>query len=140
VPKKTSITGSELFIVDNSNQDWKALKYLHEWCQISKQIDVATGYFELDENGIPAWTEETGDTRWYLYSLENDHIIESPKGIAEFIRCKSDTPRHCVMEHQTLSDVRKKIEGHIKNTCLKQLQAPVGVEPLLKAWMELSES
>ncbi|HNT35720.1 MAG TPA: hypothetical protein PKH07_12060, partial [bacterium] len=47
MPKKTSVTGSELFIVDNSDQDWKALKYLHDWCQISEQIDIATGYFEI---------------------------------------------------------------------------------------------
>jgi hypothetical protein len=36
-----------LFIVDNSADDWKALRYLHDWCQISKSIDIATGYFEI---------------------------------------------------------------------------------------------
>ena len=39
--------GSELFIVDNSNQNWKVLKYLHDWCQLSRAIDIATGYFEI---------------------------------------------------------------------------------------------
>src|ERR1043166_5897749 len=47
MPNRTSKTGSELFIVDNSDVDWKVLRYLHEWCQISKAIDVATGYFEI---------------------------------------------------------------------------------------------
>ncbi len=47
VPKKTSQSGSELFIVDNSDTDWKVLRYLHDWCQISKQFDIASGYFEL---------------------------------------------------------------------------------------------
>ena len=47
MPKKTSIAGRELFIVDNSEDDWKALRYLHDWCDISKAIDVATGYFEI---------------------------------------------------------------------------------------------
>lgn len=47
MPKRTSITGSELFIVDNSEQEWKALRYLHDWCQISQRIDIATGYFEI---------------------------------------------------------------------------------------------
>src|SRR5580765_300440 len=47
MPKRTSLTGSELFIVDNSDTDWKALRYLHEWCQISRAIDVATAYFEI---------------------------------------------------------------------------------------------
>ena len=39
--------GSELFIVDNSEEDWKALRYLHDWCQIAEAIDIATGYFEV---------------------------------------------------------------------------------------------
>src|SRR5437868_6938305 len=47
MPKRTGKSGSELFIVDNSNEDWKVLRYLHDWCQISKAIDLATGYFEI---------------------------------------------------------------------------------------------
>jgi len=47
MPKRQSASGSELFIVDNSDQDWKVLRYLHDWCQISKAIDIATGYFEI---------------------------------------------------------------------------------------------
>jgi phosphatidylserine/phosphatidylglycerophosphate/cardiolipin synthase-like enzyme len=47
LPKKTSLSGSELFIVDNSDDDWKAARYLHDWCQLSKSIDIATGYFEI---------------------------------------------------------------------------------------------
>src|SRR3954453_9969480 len=47
MPNRTSKSGSDLFIVDNSDTDWKVLRYLHDWCQISKAIDVATGYFEI---------------------------------------------------------------------------------------------
>jgi hypothetical protein len=47
MPNRTSPTGSEFFIVDNSDIDWKVLRYLHDWCQISKVIDIATGYFEI---------------------------------------------------------------------------------------------
>lgn len=47
MPKRVSKTGSELFIVDNSDEDWKVCRYLHDWCQISRAIDVATGYFEI---------------------------------------------------------------------------------------------
>lgn len=42
-----SKSGSELFLVDNSDSDWKVLRYLREWCQISQGIDIATGYFEI---------------------------------------------------------------------------------------------
>ena len=47
MPTRTSKTGSELFIVDNSDTDWKVLRYLRDWCPISKAIDIATGYFEI---------------------------------------------------------------------------------------------
>ena len=36
-----------MFIVDNSDENWKALHYLNEWCEISNQFDIATGYFEI---------------------------------------------------------------------------------------------
>src|SRR2546430_11229994 len=47
MPTRASKTGSELFIVDNSDADWKVLRYLHDWCQISRALDIATGYFEI---------------------------------------------------------------------------------------------
>src|SRR5580700_1341191 len=47
MPKRTSTSGSELFIVDNSEAEWKVLRYLHDWCQISTSIDIATAYFEI---------------------------------------------------------------------------------------------
>ncbi len=42
-----SNSASELFIVDNSDADWKVRSYLSEWCELSKSIDIATGYFEI---------------------------------------------------------------------------------------------
>ena len=54
------------------------------------------------------------------------------------IRSTPDTPRRCVIEQATLSGIRAKVEKHIKNTFLKRMQAPVGVKPILKAWMELN--
>jgi superfamily II DNA or RNA helicase len=47
MPKRTSKSGSELFIVDNSDELWKVRKYLQDWCDLSKSIDIATGYFEI---------------------------------------------------------------------------------------------
>ena len=91
MPNRTSKTGSELFIVDNSDADWKVQRYLHDWCQI-----------------------------------------------IELIRSTPQTPRATNIERATRSHIRAKIEKHIKNTCLKSAQAPVGVKPVLKAWMELS--
>jgi hypothetical protein len=43
-PKKS---GTDLFIIDNSDEDWKVRDYLHDWCQLSQSIDIATGFFEI---------------------------------------------------------------------------------------------
>lgn len=36
-----------LYVVDNSSEDQTVKKYLTEWCQVSKQMDIATGYLEI---------------------------------------------------------------------------------------------
>lgn len=38
---------ADLFVVDNSDSDWKVKNYLHEWTEIAKAFDIATGYFEI---------------------------------------------------------------------------------------------
>ena len=38
---------SDLYIVDNGNDEQTVKKYLREWCPISKQMDIATGYWEI---------------------------------------------------------------------------------------------
>ncbi|RJQ74160.1 MAG: helicase [Desulfobacteraceae bacterium] len=40
-------SGSDLFIVDNSDREWKVLQYLHDWCSLAQGLDVAAGYFEI---------------------------------------------------------------------------------------------
>jgi len=35
------------FIVDNEDDEWKALEYVRKWCEISRAIDIATGHFEI---------------------------------------------------------------------------------------------
>src|SRR5271157_1642723 len=39
--------GQDLFIVDNSDEQWTAKRYLYDWCDIAKSMDIATGYFEI---------------------------------------------------------------------------------------------
>ena len=36
-----------LYIVDNSSEKASVKNYLSEWCSIFKQMDIATGYFEI---------------------------------------------------------------------------------------------
>ena len=90
------------------------------------------------DGGEVRWTEEAGTVRWYLYDLETERILEGAPAMIDLIRSQPDTPRHCAIDRQTLSAIRAKVDRHIKNTYLKQVQAPLGVKPKLKAWMELS--
>jgi hypothetical protein len=38
---------NDLYIVDNSSPELSVKKYLNDWCAISRQMDIATGYFEI---------------------------------------------------------------------------------------------
>jgi SNF2 family DNA or RNA helicase len=96
--------------------------------------------------GLPALDKETGEftheagtTRWYLYDLGRNTILEEPGEIVASIRSEADTPRQCRTDEKTLVDLRGRIEKHIKNTYLKRVDAPVGVKPALRCWMELNE-
>jgi hypothetical protein len=96
--------------------------------------------------GLPAFdketnefTEEAGTTRWYLYDMDRDDILEEPGEIVESIKSKPNTPRKCTTEETTLVEIRAKVLKHIKNTYLRRVDAPVGVKPSLKCWMELND-
>lgn len=84
------------------------------------------------------WMEATGFAKWYLFDLATEKIVEEPSEMLDLIRSKPETPRHRAIEDKTLSEIRGKVDKHIKNTYLRQVQAPIGVNPSLKAWMELS--
>ena len=84
------------------------------------------------------FTEEAGTARWYLYDLDRETILEEPGEIVTSIRSKPETPRRCTTEEKTLLDIRTRIEKHIKNSYLKRVDAPVGVKPRLRCWMELN--
>lgn len=43
----TTRRGGDLFIVDNSDSDWKVRDYLREWSEISQSFDIATGGLEI---------------------------------------------------------------------------------------------
>jgi hypothetical protein len=37
----------DLFFIDNSDKDWKVLRYLNDWVDLAHTFDIATGYFEI---------------------------------------------------------------------------------------------
>jgi superfamily II DNA/RNA helicase len=95
-----------------------------------KQASAATGE--------DTWSEQSGDVKWYLYDLETGDIVEEAPQIIDMIRSEPKTPRNTQLEQKSLSDARQALEKHIAKTYLRKVQAPIGVKPVLKAWMELN--
>ena len=99
------------------------------WCKFS-------GNFS--DYGCKITRGDAGRAAWYLCTLADGKITDQPEEIHASIRCEPDTPRLCAIPQPTLHEIRLKIEKHITQTYLKQVQAPVGVKPVLKCWMELN--
>lgn len=85
-----------------------------------------------------AWTVAAGRTEWLLLDLQNGKVLDAAAAIDAVIHSEPETPRHCHIARSTLSDARAKVEKHLKNGYLRQVQAPLGVVPTLIAWMELN--
>lgn len=107
------------------------------FCFALPALDMEKASEELEDETL-RWTEDAGYSKWYLYDLSDEKIVEEPNEIATLIRSTPETAVKRTAPEGTLSDIRKKIEKHIKNTYLKKVQAPIGVKSKLKAWMELS--
>lgn len=83
------------------------------------------------------WADEAGLTYWYLYDLASGEIEDDATSIFPLIESDPDTPRQTAMAKATLTDIRREMDKHVKNTYLKKVQAPIGVKSTLLAWMEL---
>ena len=84
------------------------------------------------------WTEEAGETVWLLLDLNGNHIETQPQRIADqFARTQPNTPRLCRLTRAKLAQLRKIAERHLAKR-LRSLQAPAGIQPILKCWMEIN--
>ncbi len=80
----------------------------------------------------------SGEIRWYF--LRNEKHAEISEILEETwaaVRCLPDTERSAEQGVSRLAEARKSVEKHIRNTYLRDVQAPVGAKPELVAWMEL---
>lgn len=91
-----------------------------------------------DASGEDVWTADAGDVQWYLYDVASGEIREDAPMIVGAIRSTPETPRVTQMEEAKLSNIRIAVEKHIAKSFLRKVQAPLGVKPVLKAWMELN--
>jgi hypothetical protein len=90
------------------------------------------------ESGQPRWSDAAGFTLWACYDLAGEQVLTEPAAIAHFIRSAPETPRHCALDRALLSQIRQKAEKQVVANYLKPLQAPIGITPILKCWLELN--
>jgi hypothetical protein len=88
--------------------------------------------------GAGAWSPAFGQTAWYFQDFASGTIADNPALIAELVRSAPTTARRLATPRPTLREALAGVEKHIRNNYLRQVQAPVGVKPILKAWMELN--
>ena len=63
---------------------------------------------ETPANEDAKWTEDSGDTRWYLFDISTEKIAGDPADIVKLFRCTPETPRKNDIPRQTLSEIRAK--------------------------------
>jgi hypothetical protein len=90
------------------------------------------------ESGEPRWSDAAGFTLWVCYDLAGEQVLTEPAAIARFIRSTPQTARVCKLDRALLSEIRQKAEKQVVNDHLKSLQAPIGITPILKCWLELN--
>jgi len=84
------------------------------------------------------WNLETGSAQWYLFDLASGNILEDAEAINRLIKSEPETARQCLIPPPSLIEARKKVEAFIKDEYMKPRQAPAGLRPVLKAWLELN--
>jgi superfamily II DNA or RNA helicase len=89
-------------------------------------------------DGAARWSESAGETVWLCSDPEGKTITQSSRAISDLIRSQPDTAVHHSLDRAGLSMLRQKIEKELIKTHLRSLQAPIGVSPVLKCWMEIS--
>jgi len=65
-------SGSELFIVDNSDVDWKVVQYLRDWRSITETLDIAKAYAGLDR-----FREALGAGKYDMIILDEINVAVS---------------------------------------------------------------
>lgn len=99
------------------------------FCYSLPALDRETGEF----------SEAAGTSRWYFVDDELAGVIEETGQIVGSVRSTPATPRTTTKPEKELLEARRVVEKHIKDTYMKRVNAPMGVKPVLKCWMEVNE-
>ena len=83
------------------------------------------------------WDDLEGICMWYILDTVTGSISESPYEIWKQIITEKEDPRIVSVTAEEFIESKKQIEGYIKKTYLRAIQAPIGVNAKLLTWMEL---
>jgi hypothetical protein len=89
-----------------------------------------------EDAGAEDWNAASGKPAWYLVDPDGG-ITDGLTRIADAIRSTPQTPRDLATPRDRLRHARDTVLRHVRNGYMKQMQAPPGVEPVIKAWMEI---
>jgi superfamily II DNA or RNA helicase len=98
----------------------------------------AKSLMEVKYDKVEPEKEQTSEVRWYFFNANDNTVTEDLEHAWTAVRCSKDTKRIVQQGVTKLAPARKVIEKHIKNTYLKDVQAPIGAKPVLLAWMEIN--
>ena len=99
---------------------------------------AADNLMELTTEKYDPETHTKGEVKWYFHDAKTGKITEVLEETWTAVRCSQDTKRVVKQGVTKLAPARKAIERHIKNTYLRDIQAPIGAKPQLVAWMEIT--
>jgi superfamily II DNA/RNA helicase len=99
---------------------------------------AATNLTEYTKEKYDPEKHPQGEVKWYFRDAETSKVTEVLEQTWTAVRCTQGTERTVEQGVTDLGDARKAIEKHIKQTYLRDVQAPQGAKPLLLAWMEIS--
>lgn len=84
------------------------------------------------------WSQGDGLYKWYFLDAETGTICDQAYDIWKEIRCKREEPRVVLGNAESFKEKRKTLDGYLKRSYLRSVQAPIGISPRLIAWMELN--
>lgn len=99
---------------------------------------AAENLMEVKYEKLDPQLHTQGEVKWYFRDAQTGQISEILEETWTAVRCLKDTARVVEQGVNQLAPARKAIEKHIKNTYLKDIQAPIGAKPTLIVWMEIN--
>ena len=94
--------GGDVFIVDNSDTDWKVRRYLHDWADLAHTIDIATGYFEI--GGLLALDGQWQKVDKFRVLMGDEVSLRTRKAFTEAIKTAETTLDESIEREKETND------------------------------------